>query len=264
MILSISALHAQGRFDRRIIIRDSTMYAVEIKDQIGVLWICKTYDPLDSAAQYILPAGTKRRTIFFQPFAWDLYKDTIYAVNFTENMQNDRMTSLKSIPLSGLKRYTGKEQLHTAMLQAAFENGSIENLPLVNAVKEFTYMDALFFDVTKTDDAMYMGIAVDSIFRLWKYTGSWQVTQENKVERPFCFDLCQMQDKVVAIGDKGMLLSPEGINTGSKGSDAIEIAHMLLVEDEDTGMLYFLPEEAFNETSVSFEQIKILYKIPFK
>ncbi|MBK7443211.1 MAG: hypothetical protein IPI65_17390 [Bacteroidetes bacterium] len=49
----------QGKFDRKIIIEDSVFYAIEINNQLGILWTGNIDKPLDSAQQYILPVGTK-------------------------------------------------------------------------------------------------------------------------------------------------------------------------------------------------------------
>jgi hypothetical protein len=47
-------------------------YAIEINNQLGILWTGNVDKPLDSAQQYILPVGTKRRSMHLQPLAWDI------------------------------------------------------------------------------------------------------------------------------------------------------------------------------------------------
>lgn len=253
MFISLS-LPAQGFFERKIVVSDSTFYAVEIVDQLAVLWVGKMDQPLDSARRYQLPAGTKRRSQMLLPFAWDYYNDTIYAVNFTEYAQNDRMTSLKSIAMNTLDMYDPSASKKKYFEQAAYLNGNIENFPLVSAIKKYTYMDDLFFDVMKTSSGLYQFISVKNEMTIWRWDEkTWHTTATFSFSAQQFFVGLRTGERIFVISSDGEqyflkdILVPLG-----KKIQASETT--LFIEDRDTQKIQVIRNSDTVDTHISMRQ----------
>jgi len=247
-------LKAQGKFERKIIIEDSTFYAVEIIGQTGVLWTGNINEPMDSAAHFALPAGTKRRSIHFLPFAWDMRNDTVYAVNFTEYAQNERLSSFKSIPINKLDKFSGQNNTKQLM-QAAFENGKIENWPLVNMLKKYKYIDDLFFDFVVTDSSIIQFIAVNNELTIF----TWKNEMWGKSEI-FPFETSGFFTAYAA-DNYQYLMNAEGAKFVYKdkllilSSVTFPLEQKILIENRDENTIKFIDYHAFEITDRSIKQI---------
>lgn len=249
-------LFSQGKFERRIIIEDSIFYAVEIIGQTGVLWKGNITEPMDSAQKYALPVGTKRRSIHYLPLSWNVHNDTLYAINFTEYAQNERLTSFKSIPLFKLEKYTGQNNAKQLM-QGAFENGIIENWPMVNMLKKYKYIDDLFFDFVVTDSGIIQYIVINNELTIWEWKNNkWTST----VMIPFgvqnYFNLYIKDNNIIMLESNG-----EEICLANKTRitnffpEGFELKNYLFLENRDDNSFRFIKNIFFENTSLSLTQI---------
>lgn len=248
-------LSAQGRFDRKIIISDSTFYAVEIQEQIGILWKGSINQPLDSAERFVIPAGTKRRSIYLQPFAWDISNDTLFAINFTEFAQNDRRTSLKSIPLDSLKKFTSATPINKYLFKAAFENSVVENYPFIETYKNNLYMDDLFFDIAVKGDSIYEFIAINNQIVMWLWDGKvWNKSATFPFETKAFFSLAYFQNDIHVIAGTGdrYIMRHTFIPIGSNRFD---MTQTIMLENRDTKTLHFIKADACNNTNLSVQEL---------
>lgn len=253
MLVNFS-LFSQGKFERRIVIEDSLFYAVEIIGQTGVLWKGNISEPMDSAQKYALPVGTKRRSIHFLPLAWNVHKDTLYAVNFTEYAQNERLTSFKSIPLSKLEKYTGQNNAKQLM-QAAFENGVIENWPLVNMLKKYKYIDDLFFDFIVTDAGIIQFIAVNNELTIWESKNNiWKASDMIPFQTTGYFTAYHYGAYPYIINAEGerFVFTDKLIITSSV---TLPLAQKILIENRDENTINFIDYKTFENTNNSLKQI---------
>lgn len=248
-------LSAQGRFDRKIIISDSTFYAVEIQEQIGVLWKGRIDEPLDSAEQFVIPAGTKRRSIYLQPFAWDISNDTLFAINFTEFSQNDRLTSLKSIPLDSLQKFTSATPINKYLFKAAFENSIVENYPFIETYKNNLYMDDLFFDIAVKGDSIYQFIAINNQIVMWLWDGKvWNKSATFPFETKSFFSLAYFQNDIHLIAGNGdrYVMRNTFIPIGSKQFD---MSQSIMIDNRDNQSIHFVKADACNNTGLSVQEL---------
>ena len=247
-------LFSQGKFERRIIIEDSIFYAVEIIGQTGVLWKGNITEPMDSAQKYALPVGTKRRSIHYLPLSWNVHNDTLYAINFTEYAQNERLTSFKSIPLLKLEKYTGQNNAKQLM-QGAFENGKIENWPLVNMLKKYKYIDDLFFDFVVADSTVIQFISINNELTIWTYNNNtWERSEINPFETSGFFTTYISGNYPYLINAEGELYvyTDKLIITSSK---TFPLAEKILIENRDDNTIKFINYNELNKTSLSLKQI---------
>ena len=247
-------LFSQGKFERRIIIEDSIFYAVEIIGQTGVLWKGNITEPMDSAQKYALPVGTKRRSIHYLPLSWNVHNDTLYAINFTEYAQNERLTSFKSIPLLKLEKYTGQNNAKQLM-QGAFENGKIENWPLVNMLKKYKYIDDLFFDFVVADSTIIQFISINNELTIWTYkNNTWERSEINPFETSGFFTTYISGNYPYLINAEGELYvyTDKLIITSSK---TFPLGEKILIENRDDNTIKFINYNELNKTSLSLKQI---------
>lgn len=247
-------LFSQGKFERRIIIEDSIFYAVEIIGQTGVLWKGNITEPMDSAQKYALPVGTKRRSIHYLPLSWNVHNDTLYAINFTEYAQNERLTSFKSIPLLKLEKYTGQNNAKQLM-QGAFENGKIENWPLVNMLKKYKYIDDLFFDFVVADSTVIQFISINNELTIWTYNNNtWERSEINPFETSGFFTTYISGNYPYLINAEGELYvyTDKLIITSSK---TFPLGEKILIENRDDNTIKFINYNELNKTSLSLKQI---------
>ena len=247
-------LFSQGKFERRIIIEDSIFYAVEIIGQTGVLWKGNITEPMDSAQKYALPVGTKRRSIHYLPLSWNVHNDTLYAINFTEYAQNERLTSFKSIPLLKLEKYTGQNNAKQLM-QGAFENGKIENWPLVNMLKKYKYIDDLFFDFVVADSTVIQFISINNELTIWTYkNNTWERSEINPFETSGFFTTYISGNYPYIINAEGELYvyTDKLIITSSK---TFPLGEKILIENRDDNTIKFINYNELNKTSLSLKQI---------
>jgi hypothetical protein len=194
----------QGKFDRKIIIEDSVFYAIEINNQLGILWTGNVDKPLDSAQQYILPVGTKRRSMHLQPLAWDISGERLYAINFTEFSQNEIIRNLKEIPLDSLEKYQPETNYRPYFYKAAMENNYIENYPFVETYRDYLYMDNFFFDIAVKGDSIYELIAIDNQITVWFWNGhTWYKSTNYTFDTNACFSTFFSQQNLCVIDGKG-------------------------------------------------------------
>ena len=247
-------LFSQGKFERRIIIEDSIFYAVEIIGQTGVLWKGNITEPMDSAQKYALPVGTKRRSIHYLPLSWNVHNDTLYAINFTEYAQNERLTSFKSIPLLKLEKYTGQNNAKQLM-QGAFENGIIENWPMVNMLKKYKYIDDLFFDFVVADSTVIQFISINNELTIWTYNNNtWERSEINPFETSGFFTTYISGNYPYLINAEGELYvyTDKLIITSSK---TFPLGEKILIENRDDNTIKFINYNELNKTSLSLKQI---------
>lgn len=240
---------AMRMYEPKLVIRDSTVYAISIHDQVGTLYTCDLQKPLDSALQYDLPAGRRERSLF-QPLAWDLGQDTLYAVNFTDFAQNDRMQSLKSIPLARLAPYKPGEKTTLQLLQGAYANAAIENLPLVTAIKEYKFMDNLYFDLVYNGSKLYEPICVNGEITTWMWDGStWERGATDTLDNPAFFCCFSMLGKFYLLQRSGNLY----IYTGGfrKIADTPGLVNNTLVLDKDAQKAWLLNSDVLQNGKVS-------------
>ncbi len=257
----LSTGFAQGKFDRKIIIADSTFYAIEIVDQIGILWVGNIAEPMDSAVQYIIPAGTKRRAINYQPFAWDINNNSLFAINFTENAQNDRSTSLKQIALNNLEKYTSINNPAQYLNKAAIENGTIENIPFIDTYKNNLYMDDLFFDMVTMGDSIYQFIAINNNLVAWLWDGkSWNKSASFPMEVKSFFSLYVMENDVYIMESNGVryIYRNQPLVMASKTFD---MYNSVMVINRDSNAIQFIKADAFVNTKLSLTQVITQNKI---
>ena len=247
-------LVAQGKFERKIIIEDSMFYAAEIVGQTGVLWKGNINEPMDSATHFALPVGTKRRSIHFLPLAWDMRSDTIYAINFTEYAQNERLSSFKSIPIKNLDKYNGQNN-SKQLMQAAFENGKIENWPMVNMLKKYKYIDDLFFDFVVADSTVIQFISINNELTIWTYNNNtWERSEINPFETSGFFTTYISGNYPYLINAEGELYvyTDKLIITSSK---TFPLGEKILIENRDDNTIKFINYNELNKTSLSLKQI---------
>lgn len=254
-------LSAQGRFDRKIIISDSTFYAVEIQEQIGILWKGRVNQPLDSAERFVIPAGTKRRSIYLQPFAWDISNDTLFAINFTEFSQNDRGTSLKSIPLDSLKKFTSATPINKYLFKAAFENSVIENYPFIETYKNNLYMDDLFFDIAVNGDSIYEFIAINNQIVMWLWDGKvWNKSASFPFETKAFFSALYFRNDMYLVNGIGdwFLMSNK---LEPLPSQPYDIKNSILIDNRDTEKIDFITANGTENTNLTLQQIIVQFNI---
>lgn len=245
---------AQVRIETKIIIMNSNYYAVEIENQVGKLHVGKMDEPMDSAAVYALPAGTKRRSANLLPFSWDLFHDTLYAVNFTEHPQNNRLTSLKSIPLSSLHLFDSL-QVQQQLLEAARMNGMIMNIPLKNTISKYRYMDYLFFDLVVYEEVLYQFICVDDELTVWKYSnGRWEQSETIPFEAHEYFLAYVQSGQLLLINAKGQQFSYDG-QLKTTALLNFPLSSYILINNRDTGEISFINRNVFDDTSSSLKSI---------
>jgi|GEM_PF-1143556 len=258
---SLLTAFTQGKFDRKIIIADSNFYAVEIINQIGVLWIGNIAQPMDSAVRYIIPAGTKRRAVNYQPFAWDINNNSIFAINFTENAQNDRATSLKQIPLNNLEKYTSINNPAVYLNKAAIENGSIQNYPFIDTYKNNIYMDDLFFDLVTKGDSIYQFIAINNNLVVWLWDGrNWSKSTTFPMKVRSFFSIYAMDNDVYIIESNGVrsVYRNQPIVMASKYFD---MYNSVMINNRDNNSIQFVNANAFVNTKLPLTQIIAQNKI---
>lgn len=245
---------AQGKFETKIIIMNAVFYAVEIENQAGKLYVGKMDEPIDSAKVYALPAGTKRRSANFLPFSWDLYHDTIYAVNFTEHPQNNRLTSLKSIPVESLRLYDPLK-IQEQLLDAARLNSVVMNIPLKSTISKYKYMDNLFFDVVMKEDGLYQFICVNDELTVWMYSNEkWEQSETFPFEAHNYFLSYVQLKQLFLINARGETFLYDGKPIHSS-SLQFPLAEHIMVNDRDTGKISFVNRNAFDDTSSSLKSI---------
>jgi hypothetical protein len=253
-LIVVQNLSAQGFFETKIIIEQSLFYAVQIENQAAKLYVGKLNQPIDSAKIFALPAGTKRRSANFLPFSWDISHDTIYAINFTEHPQNNRLTSLKSIPLKSLHSYD-PERVQQQLLEAARLNSMVMNLPLKNTISKYSYMDDLFFDVLMKDGVLYQFISVKDELTAWKYAnGKWEQSEIFPFDAEHYFLAYMQTGKIYLVNSKGETFHYDNtpVHASSLG---IPLAEHILINNRDTGRISFVNRNAFDNTSLSIQSI---------
>ncbi len=254
VILFSVCLKAQGKFERKIIIENNRFYCVEIVGQTGILWIGKIDEPLDSAKQFALPAGTKRRSQNFLPFAWDVHGETIYAVNYTEFAQNERLTSLKSIAINTLEKYAPAEQ-KTQLMEGAFNNSKIENWPLVLMLKKYQFIDDLYFDILVTDSVFYQFISVNNELTIWTYKNNvWAKSEIIPFETSGYFNAFQLEDEIYMMNDRGVrfIYKDQLVTHVSKMFD---MNKTVMLDNRDKKQIQYVNQDAFTNTSQTMKLI---------
>ncbi|MBC8048484.1 MAG: hypothetical protein H7Y00_16920 [Fimbriimonadaceae bacterium] len=250
-------LFAQGKFDRRIIIEKDTFYAVEINNetQVAKLFIGDIHKPIDSAAVFALPAGTKRRNQNFLPFAWTLYHDTVYCINFTEYAQNSHINSLKSIPVNTLEEYNANEKPTKNLMQAAYANKAIINLPLIKTFKKYVYMDDLYFDIQVKAGIVYQFICVKNELTVWSYKNSaWEESEVIPFKTNGFFSVFEYSGNFNVVSTSGdYLIYPPLIHMNP--NSMIDISNKLIVENRDSGEIHFISSSWLDDISLSLKEI---------
>ena len=245
---------SQGKFERKIIIVDSVFYAVEIENQAGKLYVGRVNEPMSNARVYALPAGTKRRALNFLPFAWDISNDTIYAVNFTEHPENSRLTSLKSIPVKGLPDYD-PDKTDVQLRKAGRENSMTYNLPLINTVKKYMYMDYLFFDVLMKDDVLYQFISVNDELVVWSYVNDeWKESEMFPFDARSYFAVYVESGEIYLVNSKGEIFRYRGKPELYKSMN-FPLSEKTMIIDRDHDEVNFVTQAVFDQTSLSLEEI---------
>ncbi|MFI5172802.1 MAG: hypothetical protein ACHQFW_10450 [Chitinophagales bacterium] len=252
-------IFSQGKFERKIIIDDSLFYAVEIIDQVGVLWVGNINEPLDSAELFALPAGTKRRSIHFIPFAWDIKNDTLFAVNFTEYAQNERLSSFKSIPLHSLEKYTGNKSKQ--LMQGAFENSKIENWPMVNMLKKYKYIDDLFFDIVVKDSTIYQFISVNNELTVWKWeNNNWNQSKIFEFETPGYFTALLWGENIYLVNWRGEKFFYNG-DLIINASRIFDLQSTILIDNRNESSHKFIKSQGFENTAMPLNLIIEKYSV---
>ena len=254
LLFTTQMCRSQGTFETKIIIVNSFYYAMEIENQAARLHIGRMDEPMDSAIVYALPAGTKRRNANFLPFSWDLFRDTIYAINFTEHPQNNRLTSLKSIPLSSLRLFDSS-QVQQQLIEAARMNSLIMNIPLKNTISKYRYMDNLFFDLVLHQEVLYQFICVDDELTVWKYShGKWEQSETIPFEAHQYFLAYVKSGQILLINAKGQQFIYDG---QLKAASLLNfpLSSYILVNNRDTGEISYINRNVFDDTSSSLQSI---------
>lgn len=251
----VESVFAQGKFDRKIIIIDSTFYGVEIINQVGVLWVGNIAKPMDSAVQYILPVGTKRRSINLQPLAWDVDIDRFVAINFTENAQNDRATSLKVIELSNLEIYANEAQLKKYLNIAAQPFGDIENYPFIDTYLSHIYMDNLYFDLAVDGDSIYQFIVIDNKITGWFWDGkNWNKSETTEFNLTSFFSCFLNNHNVMLINGNGEHFNFANVPIPVE-SQLFDMVNTIMINNKGEEVISFVSKDAFANTALSLTQI---------
>ncbi len=253
-LISVHSASAQGKFEPKIIIMNSFFYAVEIENQVAKLYIGKIDQPVDSANVYALPAGTKRRTTNFLPFSWNMNRDTIYAINFTESSQNNRLTSLKSIPLNSLRLYDSSK-VQQQLMEAARLNSVIQNMPLKTIISKYKYMDDLFFDLVMKDGVLYQLISVNDELTVWSYSnGAWQQSEVYPFDAHNYFLSYIQSNQIFIINAKGEIFRYDGqlIPLSSVG---FPLSEYIMINNYDSGKTSYVNRNALENSSLSLQSI---------
>lgn len=259
LLLATASAFSQGKFETKIIIENSFFYAVEIENQAAKLYVGKVDEPIDSSRVYGLPAGTKRRSANFLPFSWDLNQDTIYAVNFTEHPQNNRLTSLKSIPVKSMRLYDSLK-LQQQLLEAARLNSIIMNVPLKNAVNKYKYMDNLFFDIAMKEGVLYHFICVNDELTTWTYSdGKWEQSDTFPFDSHNYFLAYIQGIQLFIVNSRGEIFLYDGKPVHSS-SLKLPLAEHIMINDRDKGKISFVNRNVFYDTSLSLQYILDKYR----
>ena len=254
LVISMNSVLAQRKFETKIIVMNSLFYVVEIEDQAAKLYIGKMDEPIDSAKVYALPAGTKRRNANFLPFSWDMNNDTIYAINFSEHPENNRLTSLKSIPITGLHLYDSL-RIQQQLMEAARLNSIVMNMPLKNTISRYSFMDNLFFDVVMKDDILYQFICVNDELTVWTYSnGKWQQSSSTAFDARNYFLTYVQANQLFIVNAKGEIFLYDN-KLMLKTSLGFPLAEHILIENRDVGKTSFVNRNAFENTSLSLKSI---------
>ncbi len=253
-LVAVSSLLAQGNFEPKMIIMNSFFYAVEIENQMAKLYVGKIDKPIDSATIYALPAGTKRRSLKFLPFSWEMKEDTIYAINFTESPQNNRLTSLKSIPFKSLRLYDSSK-VQQQLMEAARLNSVIMNLPLKTTISKYKYMDDLFFDLVEYDGTLYQFISVNDELTIWSYSnGTWQQSEIFSFDAHHYFLTYVQANQIFIVNAKGEVFRNDG-ELIPFSSLNFPLSENVMINNYDSGRISFVSQHVFENTSLSLQSI---------
>ncbi|MBC8173535.1 MAG: hypothetical protein H7X71_06460 [Chitinophagales bacterium] len=251
-------LFAQEKFDRRIIIENDTFYAVEInhETQLAKLFTGSINEPIDSAAVYALPAGSRRMVMNPFPFAWDLYGDTLYCINYTAYAQNSHINSLKSIPVSTLEMYDPAEKPVKKLMQAAYANNKVQNLPLIKTYKKYIYMDDLYFDLIVNKGVIYQFICVKNELTVWKYENmNWEQSEIIPFVTEGYFSVYAAGNSFRLLKSNGdVYLYPDNILIPC-GTACPRPEDVILVENRKTNEVVTIQHHFFDDTSQSLTEI---------
>lgn len=247
----------QAQFERRLIIEKDSFYAVEIDNatQLAKLYHGSMSDPLDKAVVYGLPAGTKRVNNHNIPFAWDIAGDTLYCINYTEYAQNSHIRSLKCIALKDLHIFDPAEKPMERLLQAAYANQRIWNMPLVQTYSQYTYMDDLYFDLKFSDDVLYEIIHVKGGITVWAHNAEgWKHSETIPFHTLDYFSTFTYGNSMHIVSAAGDYLDyPAMINMNP---DVVTpLAGRIIVEDRNNGKVFFLDQSIFDDRSKTLEFI---------
>jgi hypothetical protein len=152
-------------------IQDSSFFYVTIDQevQIGTLHTGNYKQPLKAAKKLALPAG-RNFNKWFNPFCWDIFDSTVYAINFLNHPLNSKKDALKSFPLSSLKEWSDSITPMGMILKSTDMAGFTRNEPYSFTMHQSNVLNGFYFDgITLADSSYEIVIVNNSQLTIWNY-----------------------------------------------------------------------------------------------
>jgi len=178
MALSSTLIGAQAQLERKIIIEDNQFYGIEYDELYEKsYWVQGSLEQSFTHNSRMMLPWTRNNNFPLNQMLWDIYKDTLIAVNLMNHSLNDRRENIKKATvqdLANLRKEYADDNMY--IYQGIEQFTFINNVAHADVIAEHKYWDTYFTDMTlDNQNNIWMMTHVEGQWRLYKNYEKWSL-----------------------------------------------------------------------------------------